>query len=212
MGRLRNTKHERFAREVAALTPLGEAYRSAGFSGDEKWHRFNASRLRNKPAVKARIEELRLQFEELSAISTDYIRHKLLSFIEMDARELYQPDPADPTGKRLILRPLNELPERITKSITKLKLDPESGRPVEIVLAGKVESAATLLRSLPGGSSGEAVANVQINQITRVIVEPAIGGGSTMAMPMPAPEQARSAPAARIAAVMTKLNRSDINA
>jgi hypothetical protein len=43
---------------------------------------------------------------------------------------------------------------------------------VDIVLAGKVEAAATLLRSLPGGSSGEAVANVQLNQITRVIVAP----------------------------------------
>jgi hypothetical protein len=201
MGRLRNTKHERFAREVAALAPLGEAYRSAGFSGDEKWHRFNASRLRNKPAVKVRIEELRLQFEEMSAIHVDYVRHKLLSFIEMDARELYQPDPADPTGKRLILRPLNELPERITKSITKLKLDPESGRPMEIVLAGKVESAATLLRSLPGGSSGETIANVNVNQITRVIVA---------SPPMSAPAVVSDSTAERLAAVMKKLNDAGV--
>jgi hypothetical protein len=51
MARLRNTRHERFAREVAALTPLGTAYREAGFGGDPRWHRYNASKLANTPTV-----------------------------------------------------------------------------------------------------------------------------------------------------------------
>jgi hypothetical protein len=55
MSALRNRKHEYFAREVAALTPYDRAYREAGFGGDPRWHRYNASKLANKPHIKARI-------------------------------------------------------------------------------------------------------------------------------------------------------------
>lgn len=150
--RLRNTRHERFAREVAALTPYGTAYREAGFGGDPRWHPFNASKLANKPAVKARIEELRAEFEHMSAIHVDYVRHQLLRTIEADMRDLYESDPSDPTGKRRRLRAISELPRHLTGAITKLKISPETGEPVEIVLGDKNAAAATLLRSLPGGS------------------------------------------------------------
>jgi hypothetical protein len=150
--RLRNTRHERFAREVAALTPLATAYREAGFGGDPRWHPFNASKLANKPRVRERIDELRLEFEKMSAIHVDYIRHKLLRIVEADPRDLYEPDPADPTGKRRKLRPISDLPRHLTAAIARIKIDPETGEPVDIVFAGKNEAAATLLRSLPGGS------------------------------------------------------------
>jgi len=150
--RLRNTRHERFAREVAALTPLATAYREAGFEGDPRWHPFNASKLANKPAVKARIEELRVEFERMSAIHTDYVRHTLLRTIEADPRDLYERDPGDSTGKRFRLRSIAELPRHLSAAIAKLKIDPETGAPVEVALGNKNEAAATLLRSLPGGS------------------------------------------------------------
>ena len=153
MRRLRNSKQERFARAVAALEPLGTAYREAGYRGDPRWHPFNASRLANKPAVKARIEELRVEFERMSGIHVEYIRQKLLELLEIDPKEFYEPDPTDPTGRRLQLRPLTDLPPRLSRAISKLELDPVSGAPVKIAIAGKVEAAATLLRSLPGGSN-----------------------------------------------------------
>ncbi len=149
--RLRNTRHERFAREVAALTPLATAYREAGFGGDPRWHPFNASKLANKPLVRARIDELRLEFEKMSAISVDYVRHKLLRIIEADPRDLYERDPNDTTGRRCRLRSISDLPRHLTSAITKIKLN-ETGDPTEIAFAGKNEAAATLLRSLPGGS------------------------------------------------------------
>jgi hypothetical protein len=152
MPRLRNTKQERFARGVAALEPLATAYREAGYGGDPRWHPFNASRLANTPPVKARIDELRTEFERLSAIHVEYIRAKLLELIEVDAKELYEPDPNDLTGRRLRLRSLTELPTRLSRAISGVKLDPVTGAPVEIKFAGKVEAAAALLRSLPGGS------------------------------------------------------------
>jgi Terminase small subunit len=134
------------------LTPLATAYREAGFGGDPRWHPFNASKLANKPPVRERIDELRLEFEKMSAIHVDYIRHKLLRIVEADPRDLYEPDPADPTGKRRKLRPISDLPRHLTAAIARLKIDPETGEPVDIVFAGKNEAAATLLRSLPGGS------------------------------------------------------------
>jgi hypothetical protein len=150
--RLRNTRHERFAREVAALMPLGTAYREAGFGGDPQWHPFNASKLANKPAVRARIEELRVEFERMSAIHVDYVRHLLLRTIEADPRDLYEPDPDDPTGKRVRYRAINELPRHVSGAIVKLKLDPETGAPTEVSFGDKNAAAATLLRSLPGGN------------------------------------------------------------
>jgi hypothetical protein len=150
--RLRNTRHERFAREVAALTPLATAYREAGFGGDPRWHPFNASKLANKPLVRARIDELRLEFEKMSAIHVDYVRHQLLRIIEADPRDLYEPDPSDAAGRRRRLRSISDLPRHLTSAIAKIKLDPETGGPTEIAFAGKNEAAATLLRSLPGGS------------------------------------------------------------
>src|SRR5271163_3014697 len=107
-NRLRNTRHERFAREMAALTPLATAYREAGFGGDPRWHPFNASKLANKPNIKARIEELRIEFEAMSAIHLDYVRHMLLRTIEADPRDLYERDPTDSTGKKVRLRPIAE--------------------------------------------------------------------------------------------------------
>lgn len=154
--RLRNVKHERFARAVAALTPLATAYREAGFSGDPTWHPFNASRLKNTPKVKARIEELRVEFEAMSAIHVDYVRHLLLRTVEADPRDLYEKDPDDPTGKRRRLRPIEKLPRHLTNAISRIKLDPESGQPVEVILSNKNEAAATLLRSLPGGSDEQS--------------------------------------------------------
>jgi hypothetical protein len=150
--RLRNTKQEIFAREIAALSPLATAYRTAGYGGDCRWHAYNASKLANKPHVAGRINELRAEFEKLSAIHVDYIRHQLLKMIEANPADLYERDPTDSTGKRFRLRSITELPPYLSAAIPKLRLDPATGAPLEIVLANKIEASGTLLRSLPGGS------------------------------------------------------------
>jgi hypothetical protein len=102
--------------------------------------------------VRARIDELRLEFEQMSAIHADYIRHQLLPIVEADPRDLYERDPADPTGKRRKLRAISELPRHLARAISRLKIDPANGEPIEIIFANKTEAGATLLRSLPGGS------------------------------------------------------------
>jgi hypothetical protein len=152
MGRLRNIKHERFSHAVAALVPLGTAYREAGYAGDEKWHPYNGSRLANQSVIKARIEELRQEFERTCAdgavVHANYVRSQLVPLIEVDGAELFEQDPGDPTKRRL--RDIGSMPKHLTKAIARIKLDGE-GRPAEVVLHSKIEAAGALLRSLPGG-------------------------------------------------------------
>jgi hypothetical protein len=76
----------------------------------------------------------------------------LLPIVEADPRDLYERDPADPTGKGQKLRPISELPRHLARAISRLKIDPETGEPIDVIFASKIEAGATLLRSLPGGS------------------------------------------------------------
>lgn len=168
--RLRNSKQERFARGVAALVPLPTAYAEAGFKGDPRWHCYNASKLSNKPHVKARIDELRIEFEKLSAIHVDYVRHQLLKLLEANLADLYEQDPSDSAGKRFRLRSIAELPRHLTAAIARLKIDPETGAPLEIMLANKHEAAATLLRSLPGGSVERHEVTAEAKQVIYQVV------------------------------------------
>ncbi len=50
------------------------------------------------------------------------------------------------------LRSITDLPRHLSAAISRVKINPETGEPTEIVLANKTEASATLLRSLPGGS------------------------------------------------------------
>jgi Terminase small subunit len=169
--RLRVTRQERFAREVAALSPLATAYREAGYGGDPRWHAYNASKLANRSRVKARIDELREQFEQMSAIHVDYIRHQLLKIVEADVRDLYERDSTDPTGKKLRLRSIAELPGYLSRAIARLKIDPENGALTEVILASKTEASATLLRSLPAAADRSGTELLGVDRIERVIVE-----------------------------------------
>jgi hypothetical protein len=163
--RLRNSKQERFARGVAALVPLATAYADAGFKGDPRWFPFNASKLGNKPHVKARIDELRIEFEKLSAIHTDYVRHELLRLLQANVADLYERDPSDLSGKRFRLRSIDALPRHLSAAIIKLKIDPATGAPLEVTLSSKHEAAATLLRSLPGGSVQQHEVGLTLEQL-----------------------------------------------
>jgi hypothetical protein len=143
MGPLKNRKHEAFAREIAALTPPATAYAAAGFKGDPRWHRYNASKLAHKPQVRARIAELGKQFEAMAGIHAAYIQHKLLPLIEANAAELFE---RDEKGERL--RPIAELPRELTAAIAKIKCDADTGRVTEIALHDKTAAGSLLLRSV----------------------------------------------------------------
>src|SRR5215470_561057 len=140
-GTLRNLKWERFAREYASGESLACAYVRAGFA-DTPNARFNASRLRNKPAVRARIDELMWQFAEASAIKVEYLQHQLLPLLRANGQDLF-----DSVGK---LRPIGELQRDCSAAIKSIKFDKKTGTVSEIVLVDKIAAANTLLRSVGG--------------------------------------------------------------
>jgi phage terminase small subunit len=63
---LPNSKHERFAQEIAAGNSASKAYVTAGY----KEHRHNAAGLARKEHIKARISELLDEREEIARKST----------------------------------------------------------------------------------------------------------------------------------------------
>ena len=77
MGVLANRKWEIFAAAIAAGDPLVVAYEAAGYKPGYS-SRFNASRLRNSPPVKERIEEWLAQHAERAVVSIGWIEAQLL--------------------------------------------------------------------------------------------------------------------------------------
>jgi hypothetical protein len=141
---LKNRKREAFCREIAASTPYSRAYELAGYGGQPRWWEYNARKLAQQPEVRARIEELQVEFSRMAGLHAAYIQQQLLPLVEANPQDLYHPDGS--------LRPITELPRALAKAIHKIKLDPETGRVVEISLHNPNEAGSTLLRSLPGGA------------------------------------------------------------
>jgi Terminase small subunit len=137
-GPLQNLRWERFSREYASGESLVSAYKRAGFDRAGKYAKFNASRLRNKPAVKARIDELMEQFAERTAVGVEYLQHQLLPLLRVNAQDLYGP------GGRL--RPVADLEREIGAAIKSIKY--KDGTISEVVLADKIAAAGMLLRSI----------------------------------------------------------------
>jgi len=140
-GPLPNLRWERFCREYASGETLSSSYVRAGFA-DTPNARFNASRLRNKPAVRGRISELMEQFAEASAIKVEYLQHQLLPLLRVNGQDLF-----DSAGK---LRPIGELQRDCASAIKSIKFDKKTGNVSEIVLADKIAAAGVLLRSVGG--------------------------------------------------------------
>lgn len=81
-GALRNRKHEIFALELATGAPLEESYLVAGFKPGYS-AKFNASRLRNHPDVKERIEELLTEFQRQSFLKMEWVLRELTRIVEV---------------------------------------------------------------------------------------------------------------------------------
>jgi hypothetical protein len=194
MPKLKSRKRETFAIEVAAMTPLASAYVSAGYR-DTPWARYNASKLAHVPEVAARIDELQEKFAERSGIYAEYIQRKLLPIVEANHADLFEGDK---------LKPIDSLPRALSAAISKVRVDSETGEVVEIALADKIAAGNVLLRSLGSIREGGEAANVNISQVTRVIVEPQ----SALPTPPVVPEQAGQAEPdnyrARIAALAVR--------
>lgn len=136
-GPLQNLRHERFCRELAAGEGLASAYVRAGFK-DSPNARFNASRLRNTPDCRRRIDELAEQFAEHAALKLEYLQAQLLQLLQANAQDLF-----DAHGNP---RPIHELPRDLAAVIKSVTVDPKTGE-FRYVLPDKVAVGALLLKS-----------------------------------------------------------------
>jgi hypothetical protein len=148
MPALKNRRRERFAVEIASMTPYDRAYVAAGFK-DSPWAAYNANKLAHDPVVSARIDEMRAEFSDRSGLHAEYIQRQLLPLVEANPQDLFAVmiNPAD--GREIEkLRGVTELPRRLAAAIQKIKFDSETGTVTEISLHNKNEAGGTLLRSV----------------------------------------------------------------
>lgn len=94
MPRLKNLKHEKFAQLIASGKTLSDSYLEAGFLAKGRGAQVNnGSRLRNRPDVSARIEELVIQGARKAQVGAADVIQMLLEDRKL-ARELGQAGPA----------------------------------------------------------------------------------------------------------------------
>ena len=83
MARLSNCRQERFAQLISVSVPAPVAYLQAGFEGGDFAHK-NASKLRNKPKIKARVAELSVSDPEMVAIRRAMLDEFYVACIKVD--------------------------------------------------------------------------------------------------------------------------------
>lgn len=157
MPSCRDPQHEKFAREYveqwlkvpAVAQPELEAYKAAGF----KPHRGNCYRLKRRPDVKRRIDELMAEAAEWLDIRP---RVALVRIDRIAAAVLPQYyERVEVNGQpRYRLRDLTALPPRLAEAIADVEFD-EHGRPTRLRLHDKLGANTLLLRHF-GGLPAEA--------------------------------------------------------
>jgi hypothetical protein len=142
MAALKNHRHERVCREIAlCFKPEDRAYeavygRAAPFA---VW------RLMRRDDIKARIAELRAEAQRDRDYREYVIQKALLPAIEANPADAYEACDLFEQGERL--KPITKMDRRLTAAVTRIKVDPDTGRTVEIFFAPKIEAASVLLRA-----------------------------------------------------------------
>jgi hypothetical protein len=186
MAALRNRRRERFALEIASMTPYDRAYVEAGFKASP-WAKFNANKLAHDPEVAARIDELRQEFSDRSQLNAEYIQRKLLPIVEANPQDLFEVARNGAGQECDALRRVTELPRELASAIQKIKCDPETGAVTEISLYNKTEVGNVLLRSIGGITDNLKVAEHVIHEVRWMEPEPALPDTSSTTRALPRP-------------------------
>jgi hypothetical protein len=160
---LKNAKHEKYCRLRASLQPRGQAYREAGWETSDDGDAYsNACRLERRPGVRARIEYLSHQAEELIAEKRRRIEEALWSMHEADIGNFFETVEVakndkdgklatDEAGKMLTIkkqrpRLLSDLPPELRKVIERVQIDARGN--VVPQLYSKAQASADLRKML----------------------------------------------------------------
>lgn len=164
MGRILNTKQERFAQLVAMNVPAIQAYAEAGYDNAD-FAAENARKLRNKRHVKARIEELSASTDDMVELRRAMLDEFYVLVLKTDRVDIYD--------DKARLRPLDELrPEHralIEGIDTKVSQYGETKNlimPSKLVAAGQLAKLHGLDRPTkiaPTNPTGDGPAEVNLN-------------------------------------------------
>jgi hypothetical protein len=126
MPRLKSLRRERFATEVASMTPYASAYVASGYA-DSPWAAYNANKLAHVPEVAGRIRELQAEFQARAGIKLEYLQAQLLRIVEA--------------------RPHAD-PKRLHEVATKLTFDEDGKQRAAEV--NRMDAIVALIRSIGG--------------------------------------------------------------
>jgi hypothetical protein len=147
MGKLRNPRRERFAVEVASMTPIDRAYAMAGYKSAPEWRRPNGAKLAQNPEVAARIAELQNEFRAGAALHVQYLQSLLLPVAEANLADFVSDDGAD--GPRF--KKVSELTRAQAAAIQSISFS-EDGSVADVKLVPKTEAIKALMVSI--GATG----------------------------------------------------------
>src|SRR5262249_29517310 len=114
--------------------------------------------LAHRPEVAERINELRAELRERSQLHAEYIQRQLLPLVEANAIDLFETVAEADGETRERLRSIVDMPRELAQAVSKIKLDPETGRVTEVVLHSKLEAASVLLKSIGAIRDGSLAA------------------------------------------------------
>jgi hypothetical protein len=138
---LKNSRHERLAREYAAGASKAEAWRVA--HGREP---ANASRTFRRSDIQARVEFLRSEFTRQAGISLAALQLRLLRIADANlASDFFL---SDDSGRLKLRTDLPTMPRAITAPITELQIDKDGA--VKIKTADKLHAIDSLIKTIGG--------------------------------------------------------------
>jgi hypothetical protein len=146
MARLRNPRRERFAIEMASMTPVDRAYSLAGFKSAPEWCRPNGAKLAQKPEVAARIAELQEEFKLNAGLHVQYLQSLLLPAAEANLADFISDKATSPRFKNL-----SELTRAQGAAIQAIAFN-DDGSIADLKLVPKIEAVKALMVSI--GATG----------------------------------------------------------
>lgn len=141
-----NAKQKLFARELGIALAEGkrpeDAYERAGY----KRHRRNAFRLASDSRIQEIADAAAIEALRLSGLHIAYLQSKTLKLFNLNmAKAFFE---SDASGE-LKLRNLALVADEDTWAISKVKLDAETGKVVEVEVPDKIVAFNALIKTMP---------------------------------------------------------------
>lgn len=165
MPALQHVPYEVFSLAIAENQTLLEAHKAAGYVPDAG----NAKRIRKRPEVRARIDELRREAAEFANVRRVRVVLEVDRVGRANIADFYEPEIDETTGVatgRLQLRCILDLPRELAAAIQEIEMGAD-GQPIKLKLHDKNQANFTLLKYLGGLPEAPVQNNVSIfNQLS----------------------------------------------